>query len=77
VVIATHNLNLAARYADIMVLMDSGRVVVAGTPADVVTPSTIEAAYDWPVEIAIHPSGAPQVSPRGSDRRELLDLERR
>jgi iron complex transport system ATP-binding protein len=67
VLIATHNLNLAARYADTVVLMDTGRVVAAGSPADVITPATIEAAYDWPVDVTPHRSGAPQVSPKSRE----------
>lgn len=64
VLIATHNLNLAARYADAVVLMDHGRIVSQGAPADVITPETVESAYDWPVDVTSHRSGAPQVSPR-------------
>lgn len=65
VLIATHNLNLAARYADAVVLMDAGRIVSQGPPAEVITPNAIEAAYDWPVDVTPHGSGAPQVSPQG------------
>ena len=64
VLVATHNLNLAARYADSIVLMEAGRVVAHGRPADVITPTTIEAAYDWPVDVTTHLSGAPQVAPK-------------
>jgi len=70
VLIATHNLNLAARYSDAVVLMERGRVVAQGAPADVITTSTIEAAYDWPVDITTHRGGAPQISPRSRDRRD-------
>jgi iron complex transport system ATP-binding protein len=72
ILIATHNLNLAARYADAVVLMYHGRIVAQGTPVDVIAPETIEAAYDWPVDITPHQSGAPQVSPRRMQQRESL-----
>ena len=69
VLIATHSLNLAARYADSVVLMDGGRIVAQGSPERVITPATIEAAYDWPVDVTPHRSGAPQVSPVGTEER--------
>lgn len=63
VVLATHNLNLAARYADNMILMHEGRIVASGSPAEVLTREQVGHVYDWPVEIIAHASGAPQVTP--------------
>ncbi|MBA4156195.1 MAG: ABC transporter ATP-binding protein [Gemmatimonadetes bacterium] len=68
VLIVTHNLNLAARYADRLILMDAGRVVADGTPADVLTRQRVEQVYGWPVRIVPHPgpgpdAGVPQVVP--------------
>jgi len=63
VVLATHNLNLAARYADELVLMRDGRIVAHGTPAHVLTADRIAAVYDWPVAVVAHAHGAPQVIP--------------
>lgn len=63
IVVATHNLNLASRYADELVLMRSGALVAHGAPADVLTASRIAEVYEWPVEIAQHVGGAPQVVP--------------
>jgi iron complex transport system ATP-binding protein len=40
-----HDLNLAARFADQIVLLDGGRVVAAGTPAEVLTPERIRAVF--------------------------------
>jgi len=75
VLIATHNLNLAARYADAVVLMDHGRIVSHGPPADVITPETIEAAYDWPIDVISHQSGAPQIVPRRQNDHESFGGE--
>ena len=66
VLIVTHNLNLAARYADRLVLLDHGRVAAAGMPAEVLTRATVERVYGWPVRVVAHPgpgpdAGAPQV----------------
>lgn len=63
VVLATHNLNLAARYADDLVLMRDGRVAARGTPAEVLTATQVTAVYDWPVAVVPHAGGAPQVVP--------------
>lgn len=66
VVLATHNLNLAARYADRVIMLHDGRISATGSPCDVLTASRVGAVYDWPVEIVPHLSGAPQVVPRGA-----------
>jgi iron complex transport system ATP-binding protein len=68
VLLVTHNLNLAARYADRLVLLDRGAVAAAGTPAEVLTRETVERVYGWPVRIGRHEGpgpdeGAPQVVP--------------
>ena len=68
IVIVTHNLNVAARYADRLVLLDRGRIAAAGAPADVLTRQIIEPVYHWPVMIR-HEDGAPQVVP-GRRRRQ-------
>jgi iron complex transport system ATP-binding protein len=68
VVIVTHNLNLAARYASAMLLLDRGVVAAEGEPRAVLTRETIEAVYGWPVRVVPHPGpgpdeGAPQIVP--------------
>lgn len=68
VVVVTHNLNLAARYADRLLLLDQGRVAAEGAPADVLERERLEAVYGWPVALTTHPgpgpdAGAPQVVP--------------
>jgi iron complex transport system ATP-binding protein len=68
VVVITHNLNLAARYADRLILLDAGRVAGSGGPADVIRPDLLESVYRWPVSVWPHPgpgrdAGTPQVTP--------------
>lgn len=68
VLIITHNLNLAARYADHLVVMAEGGVAAAGSPGEVLVRETLEAVYRWPVRVVPHPgpgsdAGVPQVTP--------------
>ena len=68
VLLTTHHLNLAARYADRLVLMDRGRIAVAGRPDDVLRAEFVSAVYGWPVRVEPmgEPGpdrGAPQVVP--------------
>jgi len=55
VLLAVHDLNLAARYADQVVLLVDGKIKAAGTPQDVLTPELISAAYHLPVQVVPHP----------------------
>ncbi len=55
VVAVFHDLNLAAEYCDRLVLLDQGRVVAAGTPADVVTTERILNVYGVNVLIGRNP----------------------
>jgi iron complex transport system ATP-binding protein len=45
VIAATHDLNLALRYSDRVVLLDHGRVVAEGTPASVLIPDRIHSVF--------------------------------
>lgn len=68
VALVTHHLNLAARYADRVLLLHEGRVAAEGPPGQVVRRETIERVYGWPVAVLAHPGpgpdrGAPQVVP--------------
>lgn len=64
--VVTHHLNLAARYAGRMVLLEGGRVVAAGAPVDVLRPGLLSSVFGWPVGI-VSLEGAPHVVP---ERRE-------
>ena len=50
-----HDLNLAAAYADRVVLMHEARVVETGTPAEVLRPELLEAVFDIPMLVIPHP----------------------
>jgi iron complex transport system ATP-binding protein len=58
----THHVNLAARFADRVLILAEGRAVARGAPADVLTRETVERVFSWPV--AIEPfEGRPQMIP--------------
>lgn len=50
-----HDLNLAAAYADRVVLMAASRVVACGPPADVLRPDLLEQVFDIPMLVLPHP----------------------
>jgi iron complex transport system ATP-binding protein len=55
-VVALHDLNLAARYCDHIVMLDRGRVVTAGSPEAVLTSELIESVYGVDVLIDREPT---------------------
>jgi len=60
----THDINLAAQFADTVLLMKDGRTVQSGTPSDVLQPEILEQVFDVKVLVDAHPvSGAPRVTP--------------
>ncbi len=64
VLLVLHDLNLAARCADNVVLMQCGRVVTAGTPGEVLRRETIARVFQVDATIGVHPvSGTPLVIP--------------
>lgn len=54
-VVVLHDLNLAAQYADKILLMKSGRVAAYGTPEEVFTAEKITEAYNFPCTVCDHP----------------------
>lgn len=55
VIAALHDLNLAARYCDRICLMDQGRMVAIGAPADVLTSDRIATVYGVEMLVQHHP----------------------
>ena len=72
VLVITHDLNLAARFADRLLLLDRGRARARGTPEEVLSGDTLEEVYEWPLRLVPHPgpgsdTGAPQTVPLRKD----------
>lgn len=62
VLVVLHDLNLAARYADRLVMLEQGRLMADGAPAEVLTPALIARLYDYPAQVIHHPeTGLPMV----------------
>lgn len=51
IVIVVHDINFAAAYADRIVALSEGRVVHEGSPAEIMTPETLEEVFGTPVEV--------------------------
>lgn len=72
VLVITHDLNLAARFADRLLLLDRGRATARGAPRNVLSREALEAMYEWPLRLVPHPgpgsdTGAPQTIPLRRD----------
>ncbi|MFT4262398.1 MAG: ABC transporter ATP-binding protein [Nocardioides sp.] len=64
VVMVLHDLNLAARYADHLVAMRDGRIVVEGAPGEVVTEQTVADVFGLACRVVPDPvAGTPLVVP--------------
>jgi iron complex transport system ATP-binding protein len=69
VVMVLHDLNLAARYADHLVVMSGGRIVAEGAPKDVISAEIVRSAFGLEALVIEDPvSGLPMVVPRGRFR---------
>ncbi len=63
VLTALHDLNLAAAYADTVVVLAAGRVVAAGAPAAVLTKQLVESVYGVTATVLQHPvTGGPLIA---------------
>ena len=56
VVLVTHQIELAARFADRILLLDGGRVGAEGTPDAVLREEVLERVYRWPVAVTDDPA---------------------
>jgi iron complex transport system ATP-binding protein len=55
VLVVLHDLNLAAQYADEIILLKQGCVLAKGQPAATLTPGLIQTAFGMPVMVIPHP----------------------
>lgn len=50
-----HDVNMAAQYADRILMMNAGRIVADGVPDEVLTPAILSAAYGLFAQVMRHP----------------------
>lgn len=76
VVMVLHDLNLAARYAHHVVVIDEGRVHAAGPPAEVITADVLAQVFGLPATVLTDPlTGGPLVVPHTHRRRTAAHHE--
>ena len=70
--VVTHDINLAAEFADNVLLMKDGKNINSGKPQDVLTPSLLRDAFEIRVLVDAHPvTGVPRVTPVHETRRQV------
>jgi iron complex transport system ATP-binding protein len=63
-VVVTHDVNLAAEFADRVLLLKAGRTLAMGSPREVLTPETLRELFEIQVLVDDHPiTGAPRITP--------------
>ncbi|WP_288748055.1 ABC transporter ATP-binding protein [uncultured Corynebacterium sp.] len=64
VVMVLHDLNLAVRYSDYLVVMKDGQVIASGTPAEVITAELLQEAFNLRARVIEDPeTGDPLIVP--------------
>ncbi len=64
VLLVTHSLDLAAQFADRMLLLSEGRVAAEGSPDQVLREDVLTRVYGWPLSVTRDPeTGVPRVAP--------------
>jgi ABC-type cobalamin/Fe3+-siderophores transport system ATPase subunit len=78
VLLVSHQLNLVARFAELLVLLHGGSVAASGAPDDVMRGEVLERVYGWPLVVTRDPAvGAPALVPlRGRTRADATSTPR-
>ncbi|MFQ6325087.1 ABC transporter ATP-binding protein [Nocardia sp. CWNU-33] len=67
VVMVLHDLNLAIRYSDELIVMRAGRIVAQGTPGDIIDAELLREVFDLDASVLEDPvSGRPMIVPIGT-----------
>src|SRR2546426_1168574 len=63
-IVVTHDVNLAAEFADRVMLLKEGRAIAIGSPQEVLTTELLHTVFDLEILVDAHPvSGAPRITP--------------
>jgi iron complex transport system ATP-binding protein len=69
-VVVTHDINLAAEFADRVLLLLKGEMLAAGSPREVLTTELLREVFEIRVLVDAHPvTGAPRITPVHETRR--------
>jgi len=63
VVLVLHDLTLAARIADHLLIMKEGSIIASGSPGEVLTHAVLQAAYGVRLHIGVDETGAALIAP--------------
>jgi iron complex transport system ATP-binding protein len=63
VIVSLHDLNLASRFSDIILMLKQGCIYAVGTPEEVLTEENIDAVYGIKAQVTDSVIGKPQVTP--------------
>jgi iron complex transport system ATP-binding protein len=70
-IIALHDLNLASRYADNIVVMSKGKIHASGSPSSVLTQKNIQSVYNVNANISVDTDGILWIKPLNSVRKDF------
>lgn len=73
VIMISHDLNIAARYSDNIILMHEGRIFAAGSPKDVLTEENIRTVYGVGSKI-INDEGRPYIVVRDDQFKDMAPI---
>lgn len=62
VIVVLHDINMAARYCDRLIALHSGRLLLDGSPAELMTTDNLHAIYGLPMQVLPHPQGQPPIA---------------
>ncbi|HKV27046.1 MAG TPA: ABC transporter ATP-binding protein [Candidatus Acidoferrales bacterium] len=72
-VVVTHELNLAAEFFDTIVLVQRGKCLASGKPADVYRRELLEQAFETELDVETNANGKPRVIVRGGAETEIAE----
>jgi iron complex transport system ATP-binding protein len=74
VIVSMHDLNLASRFCDKMIMLKKGQIFAAGSPEMVLTEKNIEAVYDIKAQVTSSLLNKPQITPMISSTNRIKDF---
>lgn len=68
IVMVLHDLNLAIRYSDHLIAMNQGKILITGTPKEIISPQLLLTAFNLNALVIEDPvTGGPLVVPSGAN----------